>query len=469
MRASRSIVSRSWPCIVLALFCCAQISYAQVDDPPPVVVEALLPFAPLPAFPTAKQYWGIDAGAGYRIEVPANWNGALVMYAHGYRGEGPQLFVSNPNIRSYLLANGFAWAASSYSRNRYDVKAGVQSTNSLARAFDAITGLVPQRYFIHGHSMGGHITIASIEQFPNRECPRGLLGHFCRQTVEFLGELAGGIKYEGAVPMCGVNADTRLFDYFNDFNLVAQQLTGVEVARPEPNFATTQLPLILSQLFVTYPTVNTPLGEKLKAATIELTGGPRPIVDLSYPGFMNLLFGFGGGNGSVSGVTNGLSVVSNIGRIYQLDHDLRLSREELEFNRDILRVRADPNANPPRFIELEAIPKTTGNLHVKTVSMHTLGDLFVPFSMQQIYAQRTYLWGQQDKFVSRAIRAAQHCEFSIPEQEQAFADMLKWVDAGVRPKGDPILNRKAVASETFGCQFTTPIRAYDNQTVCNAN
>ena len=45
----------------------------------------------------------------------------------------------------------------------------------------------------------------------------------------------------------------------------------------------------------------------------------------------------------------------NVGRVYQLDHDVRLSREEREFNRDILRVRADPNANPSRFIELERI------------------------------------------------------------------------------------------------------------------
>lgn len=458
-----------WTCVLFALVCFTHVAHAQVDDPPPVVVEALLPFAPLPAFPTAKQYWGIDAGAGYRVEVPANWNGALVMYAHGYRGEGAQLTVSNPSIRSYLLANGFAWAASSYSRNHYDVKAGVLSTNSLARAFDAITGKTPRRYFIHGHSMGGHITVASIEQFPNRECPRGILGHFCRETVEFLGELAGGVKYAGAVPMCGVNADTRLFDYFSDFNLVSQALTGVDVARPSPTFATTELPLIVSQLFVTYPTVNTPLGDKLKASTIELTGGPRPIVDLSYPSFMNLLFGFGGGNGSVSAVTNGLPVVNNIGRIYQLDHDQRLSREELELNRHILRVRADPNANPSKFIELEAIPKTTGNLHVKTVSLHTLGDLFVPFSMEQIYAERTRFWGREDKFVARAIRAAQHCEFSVPEQEQAFADMLKWVDQGVRPKGDNILSRKAVQSATFGCQFTTPIRAYDSQTACAQN
>ncbi len=30
--------------------------------------------------------------------------------------------------------------------------------------------------------------------------------------------------------------------------------------------------------------------------------------------------------------------------------------------------------------------------------------------------------------------------------------MLKWMDAGVRPKGDAILNRKTVQPDTFGCR-----------------
>ena len=219
--------------------------------------------------------------------------------------------------------------------------------------------------------------------------------------------------------------------------------------------------MIMAICLSTYPTVNTAQGEKLKAATIELTGGPRPIVNVSYPTFMNLLFGFGGGDGSIANVSHGLSVVSNVGRIYQLDHDLRLSAEELLFNREIVRYREDPNANPPKAIDLELIPMLTGNLHVRTVSLHTLGDLFVPFSMQQIYAARTRLQGRDHLLVNRAIRAAQHCEFSIPEQERAFGDMLRWVDEDVKPAGDQILNRRTVEDESFGCQFTTPVRAYD--------
>src|SRR5262249_5813560 len=56
-------------------------------------------------------------GALYAIDVPENWNGELVVYAHGYVEEsGVQ--VALPNIgyfRDPLLARGFAVAYSSFS------------------------------------------------------------------------------------------------------------------------------------------------------------------------------------------------------------------------------------------------------------------------------------------------------------------------------------------------------------------
>ncbi len=433
---------------------------------PPVVVEAQLPFDALPDFPDSHRYWGTHQvkgrSAGYRIEVPSNWNGSLVMFAHGFRGNRPELTLDNPDIRAYLVANGFAWAASSYYRNYYDVRAGVLSTNALARYFDTITGLTPERYFIQGGSMGGHVAAAAIEQFPNRTCPAGNLGRLCREVVDFLGELAGGVKYSGATLVCGTTGDTRLFDYYHDFNLVAAYLADVQVPRPPPpDFTTAYLPLIRSKLFLTYPTVNTLLGDKLQAATIELTGGPRPIVNQSYASFMDLLFSLGTNDGSIPEVTHGLSIVSNIGRVYQLDHDPRLSEEEKRLNKLAVRFDADPNANVPKFIDLELIPILTGNLHVPTVSLHTLGDLFVPFSMQQIYAQRTRQWKRDHMLVNRAIRAEQHCEFSSTEQENAFADMVRWVDEDIKPAGDRILDRQTVQDESFGCQFTSPVRPYD--------
>ena len=54
------------------------------------VDESKLPFDPLPG---AEAYWGVRSGAGYQMEVPENWNGDLVLYAHGFRGEGLELTV----------------------------------------------------------------------------------------------------------------------------------------------------------------------------------------------------------------------------------------------------------------------------------------------------------------------------------------------------------------------------------------
>ncbi len=94
------------------------------DQPPQYFVnEANLPFPALAGTSTTRLY-GVHGGAGYRIEVPDNWNGDLVVYAHGFRGTGLELTVSNPSIRSYLVQHGYAWAASSYGKNGYDVREG---------------------------------------------------------------------------------------------------------------------------------------------------------------------------------------------------------------------------------------------------------------------------------------------------------------------------------------------------------
>src|SRR5512133_2049285 len=91
------------------------------------------------------------------------------MYAHGYAGTGSVLGITNPSIRRYLVQNGYAWAASSYSKNYYDVRAGVEDTNALALEFTRIAAANsralpdPTRMYIIGHSMGGHVTAAAVE------------------------------------------------------------------------------------------------------------------------------------------------------------------------------------------------------------------------------------------------------------------------------------------------------------------
>lgn len=425
------------------------------------VDEAELPFDPVPGLP-AMQYWGIDQGAGFRIEVPESWNGDLVVYTHGFRGEGAELTVDNPPLREYYLALGYAWLASSYSKNYYDVRAGVESTNSLVRYFKANVG-EPNRVYITGFSMGGHVIGAAIEQFPNVNCRPGPRGRLCRRIVTLLGKLSGGVKYAGAAPRCGVMGDEELFDYFGDFSYGAEALAGAPSEFPPPAdyFDRILLPTIGAlydnplDLFEGGGSGAIPnaTGEKLRTFTTQISGGPRPLADVAFPFFQQLLFGFSGADGTVDGIVSG-NIYDNQDRAYQLDADPAVSAEEQAFNDTILRVARDPGVNPWQFLRVSRVPIIRGRLDIPVVSVHTTGDLFVPFSMEQIYAREAAGRNRSHNLVSRATRAIGHCEFSPEELIETFDDLVSWVETGVRPDGDDILDPAVVADPLFGCNYS---------------
>lgn len=151
-------------------------------------------------------YTGIANGSAYRIEVPKRWNNDLVLFAHGFRGNGTTVWVDSPELRAYHIERGFAWAASSYQTNGYDVGHGVTDTHSLLGLFDTVVRRNPADVYMTGVSMGGHITAATIEHF------RG--------------------DFVGALPYCGVLGDTALFDYFLDANVTAAALTRTAIRFP---------------------------------------------------------------------------------------------------------------------------------------------------------------------------------------------------------------------------------------------
>src|SRR5262245_1012242 len=52
---------------------------------------------------------GVLGGASYLIEVPENWHGGLVVFAHGIqRGPGPGA-VAAPPIAGHIIGGGHAW------------------------------------------------------------------------------------------------------------------------------------------------------------------------------------------------------------------------------------------------------------------------------------------------------------------------------------------------------------------------
>ncbi len=438
------------------------------------VNEEKLAFAALPGFEDASRWTGIIDNAGYRVEVPANWNGELVMWAHGFRGEGPELTVDSPPMREYLLQNGYAWAASSYSANFYDVRAGVEDTNKLALSFNEIAAAnnqdlpEPTKYYITGVSMGGHVAGAAIE----------------KETEDTANNF---VPYAGAAPMCGVMGDTALFDYFTAYSLALYQLGGVGAdsfpvseADAEQKLATARQALWTNYAANKNANGLTQQGGTLFAVLQNLSGGPRPVYPLSFGSFQDLLQGFAGSDGTITGVLN-KSVVDTRDVTYRFTtvNGQPLTTAEQNFNNTIVQAEPDEGANALRRDGLRLIPKINGDLYadIPVVTVHTTGDLFVPISMQQIYRQRIEENGWGNNLVQRAVRAPGHCDFSLQEFNETFDAMIQWEKNGTKPAGDDLLNPAVVASDTFGCQFTrdgapqTTTRAAIGQalTPCPAN
>ena len=415
--------------VLVAAVTAASAGPATADSPPGYFVdESKLPFAALPGIATTR-YWGIQNGAGYRIEVPQNWNHRLVMWAHGFRGSGLELTVDNHPLRAFLAANGYAWAASSYSRNEYDVEAGVKDTHALTQRFNGIVGK-PELTYLTGASMGGHVTGAAIEQYPQ--------------------------AYDGAMPICGVLGDHELFDFYLDYNLAAAALAGVPATFPPDPVAWTavSVPQIQAILGAPWPFALTPAGQNLKSLTELRSGGDRPLFDAAFPSWANFLFQFGALDGTVPrspGV-----VVDNTDAVYQFDTDPALSPAEQALNASVLRVAQTPAGRIEHGVA--NVPVVNGTPPVPVLTLHDLGDLFVPFSMEQVYARRVAAAGLSDRVVQRAIRGVGHCDFTAAEMVAGFTDLVRWVEAGVKPAGDDVLTPSVVAAPTYGCQFTTATR-----------
>jgi hypothetical protein len=396
------------------------------DQPLPGYTIVNPPLAPATVHgEPARVLQGVHSHAGYIIEVPPRWNGRLAMWAHGFNGDGKVLTIDTPphGLRQRWLDEGYAWAASSYHRNTYDVRAGVTTTRELAALFERKVRK-PEKVFLAGESMGGHVIARSLEQYPG--------------------------FYDGALPMCGALGDHELFDFYLSYHLAAQALTGIRAYPAPPDYATAVVPRIRQAL--------AGRDDQFRAVVASLSGGARPGTDAAYAYWQDVLFTLVTSSASgelpddppqtadSAGVElsdNPLQLATNVGTHYRPNSPVNV-------NATVQRVVA---ANPVArdTVALTQIPAVQGLPSVPVMSLHGIGDLIVPFSMEQDYRDDAARSGRDHLLVQRAIRTIDHCEFSPAEVGDAWRDLTTWVDSGKRPSGDDV---RRTDDPRFGCRFS---------------
>ena len=373
-----------------------------------VLLGALLVLTAVPArtTPGAITRDGVHENAEYHIEVPAGWNGGLVVFAHGYQGEGPGPgALSAPPLDAHLGDRGYAWAATGYRSRGYRVDWFVEDVRALRDLFVREVGR-PRWTIIHGQSMGGHVSIASLELHP------GL--------------------YQGAFIECGIIDGIGLADFLWAYTAAAEHLGGV-LLLDAPDRETFHRRVNEQWLpRMGKPGAYTERGRRFESVVKHLLGDPplwRQGLEARY--LPNLVY-VGPGD-----AREGLRrAVSTQHVRYRIDPGLGMSEDEL--NATVRRVTPAAGArsrqHDPVYAEL------TGRITVPVMAIHETGDTRVPFVVQQQYRRRTLAAGTSHLLVQRAVRWPGHCAFDGEIREQAFDDLVAWMERGVRPDGDDVLS-----------------------------
>ena len=378
------------------------------------------------ALPGAKAVFGKLGSSAYEIEMPTNWNGELVLFAHGFAGFGTEVSVAPPPaaLRQQFINEGFAWAASSFSENGYTPGIGADDTLALKQYFAQQYG-APKRTYLVGESMGGNIVSLSLENFAD--------------------------QYDGALSMCGAVAGEEIIDYLTSWTALAEYISGLTF--PIGQGVAAMTPVLLNQIPQKLGTADAPTdkGKAFENAIENLTGGPRPFFVEGFK--QQYIVNFGLLLLDPDRKTLAASAGTNDGVTYHINAGLGFDDSTL--NASIRRLHADP-ASRNAATHPDAVP-TNGNIGKPLLTIHGTGDLYVPISQEQSYRQKADAAGKGDLLVQRAIRSGGHCQFSPQEETQAWDDLVAWVEKGNKPAGDNIMGNLSDA----GRQFTNPIRPGD--------
>jgi pimeloyl-ACP methyl ester carboxylesterase len=368
-------------------------------------------------------------GAAFKIEIPADWNGKLVLYSHGYVVPGrpnPATDVGDPLTGAYLMQQHYALAGSAYKSTGWAVEDALQDQVALLTYFDQKYGK-PSQTIAWGHSLGGMITAGLVQRHPDR--------------------------FAGALPMCGVLAGAvGVWNSSLDAEFVFKTLLApnsplqlVHIIDPNANLNQAETLLALAQ--------STPQGRAriaLVAAIGDLPGwftpgSPEPAANdfaarelnqFAWDANVDFPFLFAlraemearaGGNPSWNtGVDYRRLLRQSINRdeVQALYAQANLSLDnDLDTLEDAARIAAEPPA--VRYLTRNIV--FNGDIgDTPVLTLHTTGDGLVLNQDERAYASIV-----EDRQLLRQtfVHRAGHCTFTPAETIAAFNALVRKINA----------------------------------------
>ena len=387
-------------------------------------------------------------GDYYWIAVPDQWNGTLVVHAHG----GPRTSAPRPddpledlNRFSMTVKEGFAWAGSTYRRGGYGVRMAAEDTDTLRQLFWDTFGR-PRRTLLHGQSWGGNVAAKAAELYAR--------------------DAEGKVVWDGVVLTSGVLAGgTRAYGFRADLRAVYQYVCRNHPAPDEPQYPLWQgLPegsrmtrADLAERVKTCTGVGLPEArrtavQKRNLADILAVTGVQEDELVAHLAWGTFLF-----RDMVQRRLDGLNPFSNIDRVYAGSHD------DAALNAGVQRFAADSMG----VARLAYDADLSGLIVAPTITIHGKADPTAFVSNEAVYRDRVASAGRSDLLVQTFTDEAEHSALSPPEYVAVFEAMMAWLDSGIRPDAHAVSTLCEAARPRHGaaCLFDV---SYDPERIQGA-
>lgn len=387
---------------------------------------------------SATCYGGQDSnGAYYSIAIPNDWNGSLVMHAHGgpglTEGSDPERSVGDLERWTVMVEEGYAWAGSSYRRGGYGVRMAAADTENLRKLFlDEFDE--PAQTLVHGQSWGGNVAAKVAEIYATGD----------------------NAPYDGVLTTNGILAGgSRGYDYRVDLRVVYQYYCGNHPRPSEPQYP----------LWMGLPKDSTMTSGDLRARLQECTGyqsepqertadQQRNLDDIlavtkipertleSHLRYATFTF-----RDIVHERLGGRNPFSNQKVRYTGSHD------DSALNAGVERYSANRSARR----DLSYDSDITGAVSIPVLTLHAIEDPTVFIEHDAAYLASLEGAKTAKHLVQTFTTETEHSELSKAEYASSITALSKWVSTGNKPTPRSIAASCPVFDATYGtgCYYDT--------------
>jgi hypothetical protein len=365
----------------------------------------------------------LSDGTAWIADVPANWDGVLLLYSHGF-GPLTAADAPDPATASALLARGYALAGSSYdpSGSEWALDTAVADQFGTLRAVES--GVLPGRpreVLAFGTSMGGLVSALEAQD------GSGLIDG----ALTTCGIVGGGInlneyQLDGEYALAQLllpGQPIRLVGFASVNDALATAATLQAAAGQAQQTAVGRARLALALAYLNTPPWDPsqaapapnddPAAQEAAQYDVEFTGSfstldfieaARPSIDQADGGSANWTVGV-----NFAAVLNRSPYLPEVAALY------RAAGLSLRGDLGTLTRRADISADPAAVASLARTSVPTGRLPVPELDLHTIGDQLVAVQQENFYAGLVHAAGDGNLLRQAFVASYGHCNFSPAE------------------------------------------------------